>query len=80
LRHLLSARHILESNRPQFNLSRTELLISCLQLDELLPTGTSGLPAIKHQDNARPTAHIGQANDLPILSLKTKVRRHCRGT
>lgn len=75
-RHLLSARDIVKGNCPDLGFARTELGVSRLQLDELLPTRTSGLAAIKDQDHTRPTTHISQAERLAVLALQAEIRGH----
>ena len=74
LRHLAGARHILKRNRPQLDLARTKLVVSSLQLDELLATRASGLPAIKDEHHAFST-RITQAKHLAVLGLKAEIWR-----
>jgi hypothetical protein len=74
LRHHPGARHILKRNRPQLDLARTKLIVSSLQLDELLAARASGLPAIKDEHHAF-SARLTQAKHLAVLALKAEIRR-----
>ena len=73
-RHLAGARHILKRNRPQLHLARTELIVSSLQLDELLAARASGLPAIKDEHDIFST-RITQAKHLAVFALKAEIGR-----
>ena len=80
LRDQAGARHILKRNRPQLNLARTKLIVSSLQLDELLAARASGLP-LKKDEHYVLSARIAQAQHLAVLALQAEIGRgpHRRG-